>query len=58
MSDDSHGISQIATNFARALAYMKSLNVEHIYYLEPPTEGASKMALDLTAVPVAEIEIR
>lgn len=31
MSDDSHGIAQIATNYSRALTFLESLGVEQVW---------------------------
>lgn len=34
MSDDSHGVAQVATNYSRALDYLESLGVEEVWTLE------------------------
>ncbi|KAI9732280.1 MAG: histidinolphosphatase [Claussenomyces sp. TS43310] len=34
LSDDSHGIAQVGLNFGPSTAYLKSLGVEEVYYLE------------------------
>lgn len=58
MSDDSHGIAQVATNYARALTYLESLGVTEVWTLRrkthPGTEGQSKAALEDVSVPLTE----
>ncbi|RDA88756.1 hypothetical protein CP532_4069 [Ophiocordyceps camponoti-leonardi (nom. inval.)] len=34
MSDDSHGIAQVATNYARGISYLQSLGVESVWTLD------------------------
>jgi histidinol-phosphatase (PHP family) len=34
MSDDSHGIDQIGTNYARLLAFIQKARIEQIYYAD------------------------
>lgn len=42
MSDDSHGIVQVATNYPRALGYLESLGVERLWTFQRETiEGES-----------------
>lgn len=33
LSDDSHGVAQVGYGYSRALAYLKEMGVEHLYYL-------------------------
>lgn len=57
-SDDSHGISQVATNYARGLDYLESLGVTELWTLErvphPGTEEDVKSELRDKAVSIAE----
>lgn len=42
LSDDSHGIAQVATNYGRALAYLESLGVTEVWTFERiPREAAA-----------------
>lgn len=34
LSDDSHGISQVATNYTRALTYLESLGITELWTFE------------------------
>lgn len=44
MSDDSHGIAQVATNYGRGLQFLESLGVGEVWTFErQETEGASKL---------------
>ncbi|KAL1848736.1 hypothetical protein Daus18300_013490 [Diaporthe australafricana] len=50
MSDDSHGIAQVATNYLRALDYLESLGVTEVWTLEreplsDAQEGGGKKAM-------------
>jgi histidinol-phosphatase (PHP family) len=58
MSDDSHGIAQIATNYAPALSYLESLGVQEVWTLkrttDPGPQSKVKAALDDVAVPLSE----
>ncbi|TGJ84756.1 hypothetical protein E0Z10_g4028 [Xylaria hypoxylon] len=61
LSDDSHGIAQLGTNYARALDFLSSLDVKTLWTLrrEPQHEdsaaGKTKASLTEVAVPVDEI---
>ncbi|KAI0971417.1 histidinol-phosphatase [Xylaria arbuscula] len=62
LSDDSHGIAQVGTNYGRALDFLSSLDVETLWTLrrEPqPSDCATgktvKAGLTEVAVPIAEI---
>lgn len=56
MSDDSHGIAQVATNYAKALSYLESLGITELWTLKrnphPGVDGASKAKLEPVSVPV------
>lgn len=45
LSDDSHGITQVATNFGRAVEYLESLGVEELWLLEGKNSGARALGL-------------
>jgi histidinol-phosphatase (PHP family) len=56
MSDDSHGIDHIGTNYARLLAFIKTAGIERIHYAERAGQGRegrfSSIALaDLVQLP-------
>lgn len=40
MSDDSHGIAQVATNYVRALDYLESLGVNEVWTYDRAKEGS------------------
>ena len=56
MSDDSHGIAQVATNYARALSYLESLGVSEVWTFKrsphPGVDGSAKAKLEHLAVPL------
>lgn len=56
MSDDSHGIAQVATNYGRGIEYLASLGVEEVWTLKrtphPGLEGEEKAALEDVRVPL------
>lgn len=54
MSDDSHGVDQVGTNYGRLLAYVKKAGIDRIYYVDEagerkdsrfPKAGISSIAL-------------
>ncbi|RDA91042.1 hypothetical protein CP533_2553 [Ophiocordyceps camponoti-saundersi (nom. inval.)] len=49
MSDDSHGIAQVATNYARGISYLESLGVESVWTLD-----RQNATLREKSVPLAE----
>lgn len=61
MSDDSHGIDQIGTNYARLLAFVKTAGIDRIHYADRagerkdsrfPNAGFSSITLtDLAQLP-------
>ncbi|KAH8172106.1 PHP domain-containing protein [Sarocladium implicatum] len=57
MSDDSHGIAQVATNYARATEYLASLGVEEVWTLErtphPGLAGEQRASLEDVKVSLA-----
>ncbi|KAL2015630.1 hypothetical protein VTK56DRAFT_5087 [Thermocarpiscus australiensis] len=58
MSDDSHGIAQVATNYLRGLEYLEGLGVKEVWTFErrphPGTEGGLKAALVEKSVSIDE----
>lgn len=60
MSDDSHGIAQVATNYKKGLDFLESLGVSHVWTLErtphPGVAGNEKATLTNKTVPIAEIK--
>ncbi|KAJ6444877.1 histidinol-phosphatase [Purpureocillium lavendulum] len=59
MSDDSHGIAHLATNYARGAAYLESLGVEHVWtFRRRPHpglgDGDARATLEDTPVPLSE----
>ncbi|PNY29383.1 histidinol-phosphatase [Tolypocladium capitatum] len=58
MSDDSHGIGHIATNYARGITYLESLGVEHVWTFQrrphPGVENSTRAALEDASVPLRE----
>lgn len=58
MSDDSHGIAQVATNYARGLTFLESLGVEHVWTFarqdHPEAGEAARATLDDVAVSLKE----
>lgn len=45
LSDDSHGIDQVGTNYPRALTYLESLGVTHLWTFErvPTSDGKAEL---------------
>ena len=39
MSDDSHGIDHIGTNYARLLEFVKKVGIDRVHYVEPVGQG-------------------
>jgi histidinol-phosphatase (PHP family) len=37
MSDDSHGIDQVATNYPRLLQYIRKVGINEIFYVDKDT---------------------
>lgn len=58
MSDDSHGIAQVSTNYTQGLSYLENLGVKELWtFLRQPQIGepsSSKARLLDKAVPVEE----
>lgn len=57
MSDDSHGIAHVATNYSRAITYLESLGVNEVWTFRrtphPGTGGESKAVLEDVSVPLS-----
>ncbi|ODA81169.1 hypothetical protein RJ55_04133 [Drechmeria coniospora] len=60
MSDDSHGIAHVATNYARGIAYLESLGVEHVWTFRRKTpagvESSTKAVLEDTPVSLEDFK--
>ncbi|PFH57778.1 hypothetical protein XA68_14587 [Ophiocordyceps unilateralis] len=55
MSDDSHGVAQVATNYARGISYLESLGVDRVWTLErQPHQDDQSAALHDKSVPLIE----
>jgi histidinol-phosphatase (PHP family) len=54
LSDDSHGVAQVATNFSRAVNYIESLGVQELWLLEGKNSG--ERALGLRSVSVESVK--
>lgn len=58
MSDDSHGIAQVATNYSRALTYLESLGVTEVWTFRrtphPGLQDGSRPILEDTPVTITE----
>lgn len=59
LSDDSHGIAQVATNYGRALDYLESLGVKEVRTLrrdrEPNNQDGTKAVVKEVSVTLGEI---
>ena len=57
-SDDSHGIAQVATNYARTVTYLESLGIKEVWTLKrsahPGTEGSQRATVEELSVPLSE----
>jgi histidinol-phosphatase (PHP family) len=55
-SDDSHGVAQVATNYARTVTYLESLGVKEVWTLKriphPDMEGTSRATVEEVSVPL------
>lgn len=58
MSDDSHGIAQVATNYSRALTFLESLGVEQVWTFQRQDHAeageVTKAALNDVSVSLSE----
>lgn len=56
-SDDSHGIAQVATNYARTVTYLESLGVKEVWTFRrkphPDLEGNSRATIEDIGVPLS-----
>ncbi|KAF4973321.1 hypothetical protein FZEAL_9356 [Fusarium zealandicum] len=55
--DDSHGVAQVATNYARQVKYLESLGVKEVWTLQrkyhPGIEGTTRAVVEEISVPVS-----
>ncbi|KAI5921268.1 histidinol phosphate phosphatase HisJ family protein [Camillea tinctor] len=61
LSDDSHGVAQLGTNYARALAYLEGLGVREVWTLrrreaQPSSSGDKAARLEERSVPLEDIK--
>ncbi|RAL65634.1 hypothetical protein DID88_005306 [Monilinia fructigena] len=59
MSDDSHGIDHVGTNFVKAIEYLESLDIKELYtYEQNITVGSNGVTrgLSLTSVPLLSVK--
>lgn len=42
LSDDSHGVAQVATNYGKAVDYLETLGVRELWLLEPEKTGSKE----------------
>ena len=57
LSDDSHGIAQVGTNFERAFAYLESLGVKELFLLESGgVKVRGKKSVGICSMPFAEVK--
>lgn len=60
LSDDSHGIDHVGTNFKRAFDYLDSLGVKEVYLPAKSPEGVNgqrgRAALSIRAVSLEEVK--
>lgn len=55
MSDDSHGIAHVATNYPRGLSYLESLGVTDLWtFRRVPSPDGGPATLQDVAVPITE----
>lgn len=55
LSDDSHAIDQVGTNYPRALTYLESLGVTHLWTFERVPTGDDKATLNEKSVAISAI---
>ena len=58
LSDDSHGIEQVGTNYAKALEFIERTRIENLVFLERNSESSGGRLDETTAVavPLAELQ--
>ncbi|KAI9055136.1 hypothetical protein LZ554_000100 [Drepanopeziza brunnea f. sp. 'monogermtubi'] len=56
MSDDSHGIGHVGTNFDRAIGYLESLGVEEVFTLNGKDEAAGRVAVSVKSVALKDVK--
>lgn len=58
LSDDSHGISHIGTNYGKALQFMKTTGISEIYYFaKSSAESHGRLNETITrSISIAELE--
>lgn len=56
MSDDSHGIGHVGTNFGRAIGYLESLGVEEVFALRGKSEAEGRSTVSLRSVSLKSVK--
>jgi histidinol-phosphatase (PHP family) len=58
MSDDSHGVSQVGTNYQRSLAFIKKAGIKDIWYADRKAGKTSdaRFSTGFSKVSVGELE--
>jgi len=58
MSDDSHGIAQVATNYKKGLEFLESLGVSEVWTMErtPYVDASGKAIVVDKPVPIVDIK--
>lgn len=57
MSDDSHGIDHIGTNYARLLAFIQTVGTDRMHYIERAEQGKGTTTTTTTSTRVASIAL-
>jgi histidinol-phosphatase (PHP family) len=55
LSDDSHGIAQVGTNYERAIGYLESLGVKELYALNGKGESVDSQ-VSVRSVTLASVK--
>lgn len=56
MSDDSHGIDQVATNYGRLLEYIQKVGIREICYVDKEAAPKdSRLAAGFSSITVADL---
>lgn len=56
LSDDSHGIVQVATNFQKALDYLHDLGLQELHFLSVDRSEQHESTLRIGSAPLSSIE--
>jgi histidinol-phosphatase (PHP family) len=56
LSDDSHGIAQVGTNYLRAIEYLETLGVKQVYTLDTDRGTGSQKSLSVCRVSLSSVK--